>query len=72
MKYTVRNWAEYDSALRARGSLTSWVTAVVGALQREDEAASAFDLDVLFVVVSVSDDEVVVSIEEWLAALEHE
>src|SRR5674476_1635431 len=27
MKYTVRNWAEYDAALRARGSLTLWVTA---------------------------------------------
>jgi len=27
MKYTVRNWAEYDVALRARGSLTLWVTA---------------------------------------------
>ena len=26
MKYTVRNWAEYDAALRARGSLTLWVT----------------------------------------------
>ena len=27
MKYTVRNWAEYDAALRCRGSLTLWVTA---------------------------------------------
>jgi AraC-like DNA-binding protein len=27
MKYTVRNWAEYDAALRAGGSLTLWVTA---------------------------------------------
>jgi transposase len=26
MKYTVRNWTEYDAALRARGSLTLWVT----------------------------------------------
>src|SRR5450830_159687 len=26
MKYTVRNWAEYDAALRARSSLTLWVT----------------------------------------------
>ena len=26
MKFTVRNWAEYDAALRARGSLTLWVT----------------------------------------------
>ena len=27
MKFSVRNWAEYDAALRARGSLTLWVTA---------------------------------------------
>jgi hypothetical protein len=27
MKCTVHNWAEYDAALRARGSLTLWVTA---------------------------------------------
>jgi len=27
MKFSVRNWAEYDAALRARGSLTMWVTA---------------------------------------------
>jgi len=26
MKFTVRNWREYDAALRARGSLTLWVT----------------------------------------------
>lgn len=26
MKFTVRNWREYDAALRARGSLTMWVT----------------------------------------------
>jgi len=26
MKYSVRNWREYDAALRARGSLTMWVT----------------------------------------------
>jgi hypothetical protein len=26
MKFTVLNWAEYDAALRARGSLTLWVT----------------------------------------------
>ena len=26
MKFTVRSWAECDSALRARGSLTLWVT----------------------------------------------
>ena len=26
MKFSVRNWAEYDAALRARGSLTMWVT----------------------------------------------
>src|SRR5450830_984438 len=26
MKYAVRNWREYDAALRARGSLTLWVT----------------------------------------------
>jgi hypothetical protein len=26
MKFTVHNWAEYDAALRARGSLTLWVT----------------------------------------------
>ena len=26
MKYSVRNWREYDAALRARGSLTLWVT----------------------------------------------
>lgn len=27
MKFSVRNWAKYDAALRARGSLTLWVTA---------------------------------------------
>ena len=27
MKFSVLNWAEYDAALRARGSLTLWVTA---------------------------------------------
>jgi hypothetical protein len=27
MKFTVRNWAKYDSALRVRGSLTLWYTA---------------------------------------------
>jgi len=27
MKFSVRNWAEYDAALRARDSLTLWVTA---------------------------------------------
>ena len=26
MKHSVRNWAEYESGLRARGSLTFWVT----------------------------------------------
>src|SRR5450830_1310719 len=26
MKFSVRNWAEYDAALRARDSLTLWVT----------------------------------------------
>ena len=26
MKFTVRKWREYDAALRARGSLTMWVT----------------------------------------------
>jgi hypothetical protein len=26
MKFTVCNWREYDAALRARGSLTMWVT----------------------------------------------
>jgi len=26
MKYAVRNWRKYDAALRARGSLTLWVT----------------------------------------------
>jgi hypothetical protein len=26
MKYSVRNWREYDAALRARGSLTMWLT----------------------------------------------
>jgi hypothetical protein len=26
MKFAVRNWHEYDAALRARGSLTMWVT----------------------------------------------
>jgi len=26
MKFRVRNWREYDAALRARGSLTMWVT----------------------------------------------
>lgn len=26
VKFAVRNWAEYDAALRARGSLTLWVT----------------------------------------------
>ena len=26
MKFKVRNWREYDEALRARGSLTMWVT----------------------------------------------
>ncbi len=26
MEYAVRNWREYDAALRARGSLTLWVT----------------------------------------------
>ena len=26
MKHAVRNWREYDAALRARGSLTLWVT----------------------------------------------
>jgi hypothetical protein len=26
MKFTVRNWREYDAALRSRGSLTMWVT----------------------------------------------
>ena len=25
MKFRVRNWREYDAALRARGSLTMWV-----------------------------------------------
>jgi hypothetical protein len=27
MKFSVRNWAEYDAALCARGSLPLWVTA---------------------------------------------
>src|SRR5450830_1639328 len=26
MKFSVRNWAEYEAALRARGSLTTWVS----------------------------------------------
>jgi len=26
MRFSVRNWREYDAALRARGSLTMWVT----------------------------------------------
>jgi hypothetical protein len=30
MKFSVKNWAEYDAGLRRRGSLTLWVTPVLG------------------------------------------
>ena len=29
MKFSVKNWAEYDAGLRRRGSLTLWITAEV-------------------------------------------
>src|ERR1035437_6245836 len=29
MKFSVKNWAEYDAGLRHRGSLTLWITAEV-------------------------------------------
>jgi len=46
MKYTVRNWAEYDAALRARGSLTSRVRhfkpVAEGRLQWDQQLSSGF------------------------------